>query len=51
MDAMVSGAGHLAGRVAAHPVGHREQARPRVRRVLVSLAEEADVRTYRVAEF
>ena len=50
MDAIVSGAGHLAGGVAAHAVGDREQARPRVRRVLVPFAEEADVRTYRVAE-
>ena len=45
------GAGHLACGVAAHPVRHREQARPRVRRVLVSFTEEADVRTYRVAEY
>ena len=41
-------AGHLARGVAAHPVRHREQARARVRRVLVSFAEEADVRTYQI---
>ena len=34
---------HLAGRVAAHPVGDREQARPGVHRVLVAVAEQADV--------
>ena len=37
------GAGDLAGGVAAHAVGDREQARAGVRRVLVPLAEEADV--------
>ena len=45
------GAGHLARGVATHPVRHCEQAGARVRRVLVSFAEEADVRTYRVAEY
>src|ERR1700684_290357 len=43
--------GYLTGRVAAHPVRDREQARPRARRVLVSFTEEADVGTYRVAEY
>jgi hypothetical protein len=45
------GAGHLTRRVAAHAVRHREQARPGIRRVLVSFAEEADVGAYRVAEY
>ena len=45
------GAGNLACRVAPHAVRHREQVGPRIRRVLVPLAEEADVRTYRVAEY
>jgi len=44
-------AGNLACRVTAHAVRHREQARPRIRRVLVPFTEEADVRTYRVAEY
>ena len=37
------GTGYLAGGMPAHAVGDREQVRARVRRVLVSLAEEADV--------
>ena len=45
------GAGDLTGGVAAHAVGDREQARSRVRRVLVSLTEEAYVGADRVAEF
>ena len=45
------GAGHLARGVAAHPVRDCEQARPRVRRVLVSFTEEADVGTDRIAEY
>ena len=44
-------AGHLARGVAPHPVRHREQARARIRRVLVSFTEEADVGTYRIAEY
>ncbi len=43
-------AGDLARRVAAHAVGHREQARARVCRVLVPLTEETDVGADRVAE-
>ena len=37
------GAGHLAGRVATHAIGHRQQARAGIRRVLVPLPEEADI--------
>ena len=37
------GAGDLARRMAAHAVGDRQQARARVCRVLVPLAEETDV--------
>ena len=44
------GAGDLAGGVAAHAVGDGEQARSGVRRVLVPLAEQADVRADRVPE-
>ena len=45
------GAGYLTRGVAAHAVGDGEQARAGVRRVLVSLTEEAYVRADRVAEF
>ena len=44
-------AGHLARGMSAHPVRDREQARSRIRRILVPLTEEADVGTYRVAEY
>jgi len=38
------GAGHLAGRVPAHPVGHGEHPRTGVDRVLVAVAQQAGVR-------
>ena len=44
------GAGDLAGGMAAHAVGHGQQARPGIRRVLVPLAEKADVGANRVPE-
>ena len=43
-------AGHLAGRVAAHAIGHRKQVRAGVRRVLVPLSEETDIGPYRESE-
>jgi len=43
-------AGDLAGRVAAHPVGQREQSRAGVHRVLVVGADQAAVATRRVTE-
>src|SRR5579875_3386499 len=43
-------AGDLASRMPAHAVGYCEQVRPGVRRVLVALAQEADVGTDRIAE-
>ena len=41
----------LARDMPSHAVGDREQVRARVRRVLVPFTEEADVGTYRVAEY
>ena len=44
------GAGHLAGRVTAHPVGHREQPGAGVGGVLVALAVQAGVGPHRIAD-
>ena len=44
------GAGHLAGRVTAHPVGHREQPGSGVRGVLVALTNQSGVGPHRVAD-
>ena len=44
------GAGHLTGGMPAHAIGDGEQARARVRRVLVAFPEEPDVGADRVAE-
>ena len=43
-------AGHLAGRVAAHPVGHGEQPGAGVGGVLVVLAVQADIGAHPVAD-